>query len=567
MQPFLSARPRRWMVPLGAGLIFLGALGTLIYWKSASARTPLLSRSLSKPSVTPTAHAGKDTPHEEVQAEVELSRSQQEAIGLAVAPVTLGAATEVVEAPGQIIPDESKFAYITPRAAGVVRAVAAHVGQNVRAGDLLAMIDSSQISQARFDLYSRLQELEIDKTQAEWQETIYQNTMAMVERLKAGDSPEQLHRRFEDRPVGANREQILTAYANFRLSSVTMDRNRELIAQGVITPKQFQQVRADFESAQATYQGLMDEMEFNTRLANVRAQQALKRAETAVRVAREQLRVLGVRPDGTEPQIKDGHVVGVRSDGILPPGAGHKEPVATKPEEILPETKKGEAVPVAPVGSAPDTDQGTKAQDLPVSAYAIWAPFDGTILDRELIVPGVFVDTTHRIFTLADLSTVWVEVNIHEGHYGALARSQDAELTIASPAYPGRTFKVEVIYTGDLVDPKSRTIKLLARADNSDRMLKPGMFVDVTMRLKGLRQAPLVPEEAVLNDDDGQVVYVQTGPERFERRQVVTGTSDGDKTAIITGLQTGEKVVVKGGFKLKSKATQHSDAVTEPEPE
>src|SRR5262249_30619853 len=144
------------------------------------------------------------------------------------------------------------------------------------------------------------------------------NTLALLERLKAGDSAEEIHRRFENRPVGANREQLLTALANYRLSSVTMERNRELIAQGVITRKQFNEVRAAYESAQAAYQGLMDQMEFNTRLATIRAQQALRRADTALRVARERLRVLGVNPDGTEPEIKNGHVAGVHHYDLLP---------------------------------------------------------------------------------------------------------------------------------------------------------------------------------------------------------------------------------------------------------
>src|SRR5205085_10722725 len=167
---------------------------------------------------------------------------------------------------------------------------------------------------------------------------------------------------------------------------------------------------------------------------------------------------------------KDGKVVGVRGDGTLPAEPGHEEPASANPEEILPE-----AVPVTPVGAATSNDQNAQPKDLPVSAYAIWAPFDGTVLDRELIVPGVFVDTTHRIFTLADLSTVSIEVAFHESRYGALNRSQDAALSLSSPAYPDRTFAAEVIYTGDLVDPTSRAIKLLARARNPDRLLKPGM--------------------------------------------------------------------------------------------
>jgi cobalt-zinc-cadmium efflux system membrane fusion protein len=297
-------------------------------------------------------------------------------------------------------------------------------------------------------------------------------------------------------------------------------------------------------------------MEYNTRLANVRAQQALRRDETAVRVARERLRVFGVKSDGTEPEIKDGQVVGVRSDGTLSRDPNKPDDRA-KPDPILPEGDDGGTISVMPVGISPDAE--LKSKDLPVSAYAIWAPFDGTILDRELIVPGVYVDTTHRIFTLADLSTVWVEVNIHESRYGALNRSHDAAISLATAAYPGRSFDAEVIYTGDLVDLKSRTVKLLARAANPERMLKPGMFVDVTLRLKGTRQAILIPEAAILTDDDSRLVFVRTGPEQFERRRVVTGTSDGDRVAILEGLNTGESVVVEGAFKLKSKAVRPSN--------
>ena len=193
-----------------------------------------------------------------------------------------------------------------------------------------------------------------------------------------------------------------------------------------------------------------------------------------------------------------------------------------------------------------------------MSTYAIWAPFDGTVLDREQIVPGVYVDTTHRIFTMSDLSSVWVEVAIHESQYGALSRSQDAAVILSSPAYHGRQFPAEVIYTGDMVDPKSRTIKLLAR-ENRDRALKPGMFVDVTLRLKGTLKAIVIPDAAIVSEDDHKIVFVQTGPERFERRVVVTGAYDGDKIAVLKGIEPGEKVVVEGAFKLKSKAVQMAE--------
>jgi RND family efflux transporter MFP subunit len=246
-------------------------------------------------------------------------------------------------------------------------------------------------------------------------------------------------------------------------------------------------------------------------------------------------------------------VVGVLPDGTLPSEPG-KTAETPKPAPILAEADETEESSVMPVGAPTDADP--KPRDLPVSAYAIWAPFDGTVLDRERIVPGVYVDTTHRIFTLADLSSVWIEVNIHQSDFAALSRSRDAAVWITSPAYPGRRFEAEVLYTGDTVDDKTRTIKLLARAENSDRALKPGMFVEVALHLKGSRQAILIPDAAMVTEDDHMIVFVQTGPERFERRPVVTGASDGDKVAILKGLEPGDKVVVEGAFKLKAKAVQ-----------
>jgi Cu(I)/Ag(I) efflux system membrane fusion protein len=490
---------------------------------------------------------------------VTLSRPQQEAIGLRVETAALGVATDVIDAPGQIVPDESKFAYITPRAAGIVRAVGVRIGQDVQAGSLLAMIDSSEVAKARFDLYTCDQELAIARTEAEWAKTTYENTHELVALLRKekGLDPEQVQAKFKDRPLGGNREQILTAYVDFRHKSWELIRVKDLYDKKVMTPKQYQQVQADYESARATYEGLLDHMEYSNRLANLRAQQALQRAETALRVAREQLRVLGVRPDGTEPEIKDGKVVGVLADGTLLSEPG-KTAEAPKPSEILPEGRDKDESPVMPVGAATDADPDSK--DLPVSAYAIWAPFDGTILDREQIVPGVYVNTTHRIFILADLSSVWIEVWIHESRFGALSRSRDAAVVVSSPsAYPDRRFAAEVIYTGDLVDDKTKTIKLLARAANHDRALKPGMMVKVALHLKGSRQAVVVPDAALVTEGDHNIVFVQTAPERFERRPVVTGPSDSEKVAILSGLEPGDKVVVAGAFKLKAKAVQVTD--------
>ncbi len=483
---------------------------------------------------------------------VRLTEDQERAIGLRTALVKTSDVHDVSFAPGQIAPNELQYAYITPRAAGVVRSVTAQVGQDVKAGDLLATIDSPEVGRARLELYTMLQSLEVARAQADWEVTIYNNTRDLLERIHRGETPDHIHTAFKDRALGENRERMMTAYAQYRLAVATIERNRELHAQQLITTKQFEKVNADFEVAQATYQSLMDQMGYQARLANTRAHQALKQAETSVRAARERLRILGVKPDGTEPEVAAGKVLGVKPDGTLP-ASSQEDPTAERPEKILPDGAE-QNVAVKPVGAGPD--QPAKPKEAPVSTYSIWAPFDGTILEREMIVPGVAVDTTHRIFTMANLASVWVEVSVHESHFNLLARSRGGQIRFHTAAYPGQEFDGDVIYSGDVVDEKSRTVKLLARAQNPGRLLKPGMFVDVQVFSPRTQPAALVPTAAVLTQGSRSFVYVRTGPATFRRRDIEVETRPGDTAVVRAGLQPGEEVVVEGSSKLKSLTIQ-----------
>lgn len=503
-----------------------------------------------EPSSLGVADGAQQDPPSVVAGTVHMDKDQQQAIGLKTIKVTEGSQHSVVIAPGRVAPDETQYAFITPRASGVVRSVAARLGQEVKAGDLLATIDSPIVGDARLELYIRLQSMELARTQADWQETIYHNTLDLIDRLKRGETPQQIHGAFTSKALGENREKMMTAYAQFRLAEVTLQRNRELYAQKLITPKHFQQVNADFEVAQATYQSLMDQMGFDARLANIRAQQARRQAETSARAAQERLRILGVKPDGTEPEVKGNKVLGVKPDGTIPALSDGDKAVAAGPESVLPLEKDRGKAAVEPVGVT--TDPAKSLADAPVSSYSIWAPFDGTILDREMIVPGVAVDSTHRIFTLANLSTVYVEANIHEHDFTVISHSRGAPIRFSSPAYPQRAFEGDVIYTGDLVEETSRTVKLIALARNPDRLLKPGMFVNVEIVNLQSSVGIEIPSSAVLTQGSRTFVYVQSGPETFVQRDVIVQPMKNRRVLIQRGLEPSQVVVVEGAFKLKA---------------
>ncbi|MFO0892233.1 MAG: efflux RND transporter periplasmic adaptor subunit [Isosphaeraceae bacterium] len=528
-------------------LVASGA-GAWLFWENGGGREESSVAGEASPPARPSASAAPVGAT--VGGTVRLAKEQQSAIGLRTVRASESTTHHLVTAPGRVAPNETRYAFITPRAPGVVRSVNVHIGQAVKAGDLLATIDSPVVGDARLELYTRLQTLEIANAQADWQSTIYLNTMELLDRLKKQESPQQITDEFSERAVGENRERLMTAYAQYRLASATLDRNRELYSQKLITPKQFQQVTADYEVAQATYQSLMDQMGFEVKLANRRAQQAKKQAETAVRAAQERLRILGVRPDGTEPEVVQGKVKGVNPDGTLPAPPGGAAPVDERPEAILPKADEGGKVAVEPVGSP--ADHVRASTDAPVSNYSIWAPFDGTILDRERVVPGVSVDAATRIFTLADLSSVYVEVNIHEHDFEALNRTQGGKVRFSTPAYPEKPFDGEVIYSGDLVEETSRTIKLLARAKNPDRLLKPGMFVNVEI-LNAERTAGIqVPSSALLTLGKRSFVYVQEAEDVFVQREVKFQPAGDDTVLILDGLEPSDQVVVEGAFKLKS---------------
>ncbi len=463
--------------------------------------------------------------------QVHMTEAQQREIGLETVNVSPEAAREGLAAPGRVAPNETKFAYITPRTPGIVRSVLGQIGQEVHAGDVLVTIDSIEVGEARLQFYTEEQNLQIARTEADWQETIYQNTISLVEALRRGDSPDRISHDFVGHPVGANRERLLTAYAQFRLAEATIDRNRELDAQHLITPKQLQQVTADFDVARSTYQALMEQMDYETRIAKIKADQALRQAETAVRVVRERLRIHGVQPANDR----------VGRGGMLPLNSTSEPELGESP----PSHASGEPTTFNPARAELD--------EAPASTYALVAPFDGTLLDRELIVSGVAVDRNHRIFTLGDLSTVWVEANIHESDFEILSNTQEGTVRFQTPAYPGRTFEGKVIYAGDIVDEKSRTVKLLARAENPDRLLKPGMFVEVHVFGKSKHSSTLqIPSSAILTDKDKVYVFLRTGTEQFARRDVTIEALNSNRAIIKSGLKPGDEVVINGAFKLKA---------------
>lgn len=177
------------------------------------------------------------------------------------------------------------------------------------------------------------------------------------------------------------------------------------------------------------------------------------------------------------------------------------------------------------------------------------APFDGRVIMRN-ITRGEVVETAQKLFTVADLSDMWVVGNVPEKDVQFIHRDQSVEVRTA--AYPREVFTGKITYVGDVLDPATRTMRLRVTVPNPNKRLKPEMFAMVRVYADVEPEVLTVPASAVQRNAAGPSVFVQLGLGRFERRTVVLGEETEQAVKVLDGLREGELVVTAGTFVLKS---------------
>ncbi len=184
--------------------------------------------------------------------------------------------------------------------------------------------------------------------------------------------------------------------------------------------------------------------------------------------------------------------------------------------------------------------------------FDLTAPYQGVAVVRR-VGRGEVVSPDDQLFTVADLSRVWIELDIYERDLSRVRRGQAVQVTTA--AWPGRVFPGEIVYVGDILDEARRTVRARVEIENPDEALKPGMFATAHVRME--EDGPgvvAVPRDAVQTVEGSTMVWVPgEEPGEFTARLVEMGRElPGGLVEISRGLDSGEAVVVAGGFTLKS---------------
>jgi len=180
---------------------------------------------------------------------------------------------------------------------------------------------------------------------------------------------------------------------------------------------------------------------------------------------------------------------------------------------------------------------------------------------------GMFVKPRMEVMTLADLSTIWIQVEIFEREAEWVQVGKPAEITLSY--LPGRTWEGKVEYVYPSLDPRTRTLRARLKFDNPDESLKPNMFANVTIFGGATQEMVSIPTEALIRTGDSERVIISLGEGRFAPRNVVSGIESGDRIQIIEGLNDSEYVVTSSQFLLDSEASIKAslNRMSEPAPE
>jgi membrane fusion protein, heavy metal efflux system len=176
------------------------------------------------------------------------------------------------------------------------------------------------------------------------------------------------------------------------------------------------------------------------------------------------------------------------------------------------------------------------------------SPLAGKVLELNA-VPGEFRnDLSASVMTIADLSTVWVTSQVPESYIRFVQVGERVEINLV--AFPGETFEGRVSRIADTLDPQTRTVKVQAEMSNPIGRFRPEMFGSIH-HVESSEPMLVIPQTAILQDEQDAVVFVEQAPGRFEERRVSLGKPAGDVVRVIRGLTPGDTVVVDGVMLLK----------------
>lgn len=424
---------------------------------------------------------------------VVLTDAKRAAAHIEVATVGKQTLQPVRTVPGHIEYNGTRHISVKSPAVGMVSKVAVTVGEQVQAGQLLAIVNSPELGERRADVLKQQADLELAKRERDWLRTIKGNLDDLLVQLKQHPDVAALEESFQDRTLGDYRRDIVSAYSKYRTAEA-INANLKPLVGGVVSQRMVLEQASTRDSAVATYHAACEQATFDVRLKVGKADSVYEDALRRLAVAKQRLMWLTGQ---TAEQIGD-----------------------SLKEEAL-------------------------------STWPVVAPFDATV-EALILAAAERVNLGEDILVIADTTRLWVQADIRDKDWSALKLSAGQKIQVQSPAFPDRTLDSTIAFVGRTVNPETRATTLVADIANDDRLLKPGMFVRVILPAGAAVETIAVPDSAIVRHEGRVFVFVATSENEFVPRDVTVGESVDPWVEIKSGLRPAEQIAVGGTFILKS---------------
>ena len=185
----------------------------------------------------------------------------------------------------------------------------------------------------------------------------------------------------------------------------------------------------------------------------------------------------------------------------------------------------------------------------------IYTPLSGIVIEK-MVQQGQYVNTGEVLFNIADLSKVWVEIDVFENEVPYVRVGQQVD--IRSTIEDGAVSNGRISFVYPFHDPKTHTVKARVEMANPGYMLKPDMFVNAIIRVP-LVKGIVIPVTALIDTGKRQLVWIEASPGMFEPRDVKAGERVDDKVQILSGIKVGDKVAVSGAYLIDSESQLKGD--------
>lgn len=203
--------------------------------------------------------------------------------------------------------------------------------------------------------------------------------------------------------------------------------------------------------------------------------------------------------------------------------------------------------------SANDIDRLVKQGHID-SSTPLTSSINGTIIERRINV-GQIVEISDELFTVSDLSTIWIVAEVPERASSLIRIGSRAQAEIS--ALPGKLYDGTIVFVSDTIQAETRTLTVRMSTENPDRQLKPEMLA--SMRIDGKTRSLLqVPASAIVRENNHDYAYVLLQSRKLERRLVQLEEEKNGKRVVLEGLDAGEQIVAEGAYAIKILETQSS---------